>query len=160
MLVLAGIKQQNSQYETWHTITVKLDVVKRKRAARQWQPCGWRNEKSYGNIASSNAAWDLPTLSRESWADGLKNTRKKRVVGYRKLQSKYMPGGNKESHKNSPSGKQTSWSWPLELESGVRQQDHDGTIFIEPSFTNKLKTHYSSFFEKLVVFDVHVTVHR
>jgi hypothetical protein len=142
-------------------ITVKLDVVKRKRAARQWQPRGRRNEKSYGNMASSNAAWDLPALSRDIWADyGLKRTREKRVVEYRKLQSKYMPGGNKESHKNSPSGKQTSWSGPLELEPGVRQQDHHGTIFIEPSFTNKLKTHYSSFFEKLVVFDVHVTVHR
>lgn len=62
-----------------------------------------------------------------------------------------MPGGNKESHKNSPQGKRTSWSGPLELESGVRPQDHHGTIFIEQSYTTKLKTHYSSFFEKLVV---------
>ena len=62
-----------------------------------------------------------------------------------------MPGGNKQSHKNSLSGKQTSWSGPLELESGVRPRDHQGTVFLEPSYITKLKTHYSSFFEKLVV---------
>lgn len=80
-------------------------------------------------IASSNAAWDPPALSRD-WTDyGLERTRKERVVESRKLRSKYMPGGNKESHKkNSPSGKQTSWWGPLELESRVRPQDHHSSF--------------------------------
>jgi hypothetical protein len=57
----------------------------------------------------------------------------------------------RKATKKSPSRKQTSWSEPLELESGARPQDHHGTLFLEPSYTTKLKTHYSSFFEKLVV---------
>jgi hypothetical protein len=56
-----------------------------------------------------------------------------------------VPGGNKESHKNSPEGKQTSWSGLLELKTEVRPQNHHSTVFFEPSYTTKLKTHYSSF---------------